>query len=316
MELRKTRFRRNTVIHIYQNTVEGGLIFYSVEDFLVYYTIFCTLAPKYKVKILGLCLMVDHIHILLIAESYEDMSGFIKECTRVYSRAFNEDIDRKGKLFNSPFGFACKKHDKSVRTAVAYLYNNPVEKQLTIKAIDYRWNFLAYCKKDYPFSEKIVLRRCSWALRKAVEKIRAVYRKGKPLNYTFLRRIMVKLEKSDKESLVDYIISLYNVINYEATVSYFDSFENMVIAMDSNTGNEYEIKEDRSVKTDVPYRRMVSFVRENGYSENIKEVIMLEADQKIALINGLPYEEGTTSYHIRKFFHLPPASRESLQLTG
>ena len=32
---------------------------------------------------------------------------------------------------------------------------------------------------------------------------------------------MVKLEKSDKESLVDYIIS--DVINYEATVLYFDS---------------------------------------------------------------------------------------------
>ena len=179
MRLRKTSFRQNTVIHIYQNTVEGGLIFYSEVDFIVFYTLFCTLAIKYRIRVLGLCLMVDHFHVLLIAESYDDMRDFIKECTRLYSRAFNKDVKRKGKLFKSSFGFASKKYDKNVRTAIAYLYNNPVEKQLTVRAIDYKWNFLAYSIDKYPFSEKIVLRRSSWALRRAVESVRAVYHKGK-----------------------------------------------------------------------------------------------------------------------------------------
>ena len=305
MELRKTRFKRNTVIHIYQNTINGGLIFYSTEDFLVFFSIFSILSLKYKVHVLGLCLMIDHIHVLLTADSYEIMRDFVKEYTRLYSKAFNTDINRKGKLFNSPFGFSCKKYDKNVRTAIAYLYNNPVEKQLTVRALDYKWNFLAYGREEYPFSEKIILRNSSWALRKAVEEIRYVCSKREPLNYVLLRRVMEKLGKDEKDSLVDYIITLYNSIDYSKCVSYYGDFDKMIMAIDSNTGSEYDIKEDKSVKTDVPYRDILRQVRENGFSENVKKVIMLNSEDKIKLIGGLQYMKDTTSYHIYKYFHIP-----------
>ena len=39
-----------------------AVIFYDLEDYLVYYTVFCVLAVKYGIIVYGLCLMIDHIH--------------------------------------------------------------------------------------------------------------------------------------------------------------------------------------------------------------------------------------------------------------
>ena len=48
--------------HIYQKTRGGVLLFYSLRDYLVYFTIYCTLADKMDVTVLALCPMPDHLH--------------------------------------------------------------------------------------------------------------------------------------------------------------------------------------------------------------------------------------------------------------
>ncbi len=67
---------RGILNHCYQNTIDGKLIFYTESDFLVYFTVFCTIVPKYRVKILGLCLMYDHVHKAIIAESTKGVYAF------------------------------------------------------------------------------------------------------------------------------------------------------------------------------------------------------------------------------------------------
>ena len=62
-------FKAGALHHIYQRTYDGYLIFYSVRDFLVFFTLLCTTARKYKITVLGLCLMYDHIHVLVKAPS-------------------------------------------------------------------------------------------------------------------------------------------------------------------------------------------------------------------------------------------------------
>ena len=58
------RFIKDEVIHTYQRTESGFNIFYEVEDYLVYYTIFSILAGRYNIVVYGLCLMIDHLHSL------------------------------------------------------------------------------------------------------------------------------------------------------------------------------------------------------------------------------------------------------------
>lgn len=42
-------FRQGAIQHIYQNTVDGVLIFYSVRDFLVFFTTFATVSRHYDI---------------------------------------------------------------------------------------------------------------------------------------------------------------------------------------------------------------------------------------------------------------------------
>ena len=43
---------KGTFYHCYQRAADRGVIFYSISDYLMYYTIYCIKAPKYKVKVM------------------------------------------------------------------------------------------------------------------------------------------------------------------------------------------------------------------------------------------------------------------------
>lgn len=304
MKNRKTSFKKGAVIHIYQNTINRGLIFYDVLDFLVFFTIFCIEGKKYKVRVIGLCLMVDHIHVLIQAESRSEMEGFVREYTKKYARKFNLDVSREGQLFTRPFGFATKRDEKTARTAIAYLYNNPVEKGLVAKAMEYRWNFLAYANCPTPFSDTLRLRSASRRLRSALDEVHSQYSSGLPLSFPMLRRLVKKLDKNEQAQLFDSVITLYNIIDYEECISYYGDFNKMVLAFDSNTGSEYDMKEDMSIKTDVPYRKLVRAVKKMGFEDNPKRVVSLDADSKIKLYKQLIMIPDVFSFHLKKFLHL------------
>ena len=57
------------VHHVCQQTVDGVLVFYSVSDYLVFFTIYCTVARRLGVKVLALCPMVDHTHNVVIVRN-------------------------------------------------------------------------------------------------------------------------------------------------------------------------------------------------------------------------------------------------------
>ena len=76
------------VLHIYQNTPEGSLLFYTVADFLVYFTVFCVSARKHGITVLGTCPMFDHLHDLLEADSRKEVSRTINHSGMVFNPGF------------------------------------------------------------------------------------------------------------------------------------------------------------------------------------------------------------------------------------
>ena len=153
--MKKRKFVEGELNHTYQRTISGFNIFYEVEDYLVYYTIYSIMAVKYEIMIYGLCLMIDHIHSLCAAGDRERFSRFMSHVANVFVKEFNREHNRTGPLFDGTFGSALKIGLKIIRTAIAYLYNNPVERYLCKWAQEYRWNFLAYGQSPNPFSEPL-----------------------------------------------------------------------------------------------------------------------------------------------------------------
>ena len=100
------------------------------------------------------------------------------------------------------------------------------------------------------------------------------------LNYTILRNCFGRLSRDEGNQLIDFIIGTYNVVDYNETIRLYGSYEKMLIAFDSNTGNEHDLKEEYS---DQSYRGYVSSIRflskDFGYI-NPKEVLNLSEEDR------------------------------------
>lgn len=298
-------FQQDILTHCYQRTQDGGLIFYAYSDYLVWFTVLCTEARKRDVQILALCPMPDHVHLSVTASCQEQFSGFMGEYSRRFSRARNQAFGLSGELFQHSFGSAVKTGAKKARTNLIYVGNNPVERQLASQAEQYRWTFLAYASSDHPFSEKLVLRRASRALQGAIREVSAQSKMGKPLSYMLLRRLFSPLSNEERQQLTDFIIVTYNVIDYDAALRYFDnSLENMLTAMHSTTGSEYDLNEPFCGKSDQPYLKMNTLIRQHLQLDDIHEILRFNDDEKLNAFRLLRRHGHFDPRQIAKFLHL------------
>lgn len=306
----RRRFSADGVMHIYQRTVSGFNLFYTIEDFLVFYTIVAVQAAAYKISLLGLCLMIDHVHMLLKAQDLKQMSNFISSCSSIYIREFNTSTGRKGSLFESSFGSAIKLEMKKIRSAIAYLFNNPVEKKLCRKAEEYRWNFLAYYKSSTPFSSPST--SCSRRMTRAMKLVDESHRNGRYLRYALLRIILKDLDNEEKQRIIDHIVSVYFPFQRNGLTKYYDSFEEMLIAINSNTGSEYDINERNYGKTDVPYREIMACLKKLGIHD-VRSVIMLTEKEKKQYAALLRKSTSASGMQIRKFLHLKESKDDPIK---
>lgn len=310
MKGRSRVFKAGALHHIYQRTYDGFLIFYSVRDYLVFFTIFCTIARRYRIKVLGLCLMYDHIHVLVAAPSKTDLSAFVRDYTCRFSRLRNIQYRRKGSFFQRRFGSAPKSGGKKVRTAIAYLYNNPVEKRMCKNAEDYQWDFLLYANSRHPFSQPLKLNDASRHIRRAVEEIKILRAADTPLNYATLERITKGMSYGEIKQITDYIVSSFNCIDYHGLEEYYDDFQTMLTAIHSNTGSEYDIKEKITPDSDAIFKRMLSIIRKMTSYPDMTKVLSLPELEKRRLAWILSAESVASPHQIAKFLHLSQAARK------
>ncbi|MBO4465297.1 MAG: transposase [Bacteroidales bacterium] len=299
------RFSRGVLNHVYQRTVNGFVIFYCISDYLVYFTTMCVVARKYGVRILMVSLMPDHIHISAIASRKQDLSAFMRELNKSFSYNHNIVCHHSGSLFDSPFGSAPKYGDKNVRTNLIYVGNNGPERKLAAKAEEYRWNFLAYAETDHPFSEKLVVRRASSKMRRALSEVKSTFAKGRPMAYMQLKRLFSKLDSKEKEQLTDFIICTYNVIDYTAAIKYFGSYEDMLLAMHSTTGSEHDINEVVIGKSDAHYSRMSSVCLKTHGLKDIHDVLALDNEAKMYVFQLLQAQTDALLEQICAFLRIP-----------
>ena len=307
------RFKSKAMNHCYQNTVGGYLLFYSISDYLVYFTIFCTCAIRYGVTVLELCQMPDHVHSGVIASSLQQLRRFIQEVSSFYAREDSITCKRTGALFNAPFGSAPKIDLKKIKTILIYIGNNPVERDLCNTAIEYRWNYLAYGKSNNPFSEKLIIRNSSWAMKKAVREIKFWHKRNRHLTYSVLQRLFASLDRREGLQLIDYIITTYSVIDYDYASRFFGGLDNMIESMKFNTGSEYEIKEQFIGKSDKCYSEIASWLLNKLHLKDIHEIFSLDIGTRTDLMFELYLQQGFQLTQIAKYLRVPIVARETQQ---
>ncbi|MBR4756732.1 MAG: hypothetical protein IK076_07310 [Bacteroidales bacterium] len=281
-------------------------MFYNIKDSLVFFTIFMLVAEKYGIRVSGLCLMYNHYHVDFEAERPYLVSRFISEFCTMFSKTYNHRYGFSGHLFDR-HGISNKWGDKSKRTAYAYLYNNPVEWHLCSRAEEYRWNFLRYSQEDNPFSKKIASRNMTVRLRKALNLVRYLRSKRRPILYETLDNILDPLDTYEKQYLVDFIVNEYSVIDYHRAVACYGSYQKMTDAFSNNTGNEYDIDEEFDPSAGKDYRKMAVFLARDKRYKDIGEVVHRPAEERLAYLNEIVEKCGVSVEHARKFLRIDVA---------
>jgi len=304
MTRKKKEYIPESFAHVYQRATSRFVLFYTIEDYLMFLMTFSSFSRKHPVEILALCPMVDHIHFLCRARSINSIAEFVHDYTIAFSKEYNEAHGLKGSLVESSYGIACKIGEKKQRTAVAYVYNNPVEKKLCGRCEDYRWNFLAYAKTSHPFSEKIVLKRITGHTRLEIKLIKDYSSKAKVIPRTILRGLFEKKGKPEAEQLIDLIVSSYMNIDFKTTIELYGSYQKMLTAINSNTGSEYDIKEDYNPYSDKAYIRMSRWMVKKYGREGIKVIFTADTELKEDLLNHFIKELKVTPYQALKFLRI------------
>ena len=80
----------------------------------------------------------------------------------------------------------------------------------------------------------------------------------------------------------------------------------MLTAMASNTGSEYDIREERDMESDVEYDKMASYIRKQYPDKMIRSVTVLTQAEKASLAMELKRNTNASYRQICRFLHMPP----------
>lgn len=301
--MRKARRVKEGILnHCYQRTVGGAVLFYSISDYLVYFTSYCVLARKHGVEVLGMCQMPDHLHDSLLVRDKRQLAAFKRDQNAWFAKQQNEYCRVEGALFQHPFGSAMKTDEKKIRTNLIYVGNNPVERHLSEKAEDYRWNYVAYANSDHPFSKKLVYSKCSPALKAAIKEVHAQHGMDSPLNYHMIDRLFKPLNEDETEQLIDQIIVIYNVMDYKGALEFFGGdYKRFLIALHSTTGSEHDLKEKRTGRSDLYYNQMTALLLKEYGFKDIHELFMMDKKKLYAFLRG---KTAATDKQIQKYLRM------------
>lgn len=202
------------------------------------------------------------------------------------------------------FGSAPKWEEKKLRSSIIYIGNNPVEKHFCRSAGESRWNFLKYVSCNHPFSEQLIKRKASYELRKSLKEVDSMSVLNRPLKYAQLIRLFGKLSDVEIEQLIDYIICSYYPIDNKELLSHFKSYEAMIAAMESTTGDDHDINETRDDFSFHAFAEMSHYLQMEMPSYAIRKVTTFPTSRKLELLNELRLHTAASERQIRQFLHI------------
>lgn len=286
--------------HIYQRASDHGVIFYTIEDRLVYYTLAAVNAKSHNVKIVAASIMYTHIHQAVQASSLADVRAYLRDTDSSFSRLYNFHYSRSGRLFEKPPGMSQKVSLKQKRSLLIYIANNHVEKRLCSEAIQERWSFLAYARSNNPFSDEFDGNAASALLKRACRLVDRRVAKLKGLEYCDLERILPQLNPVEYEQFVDYVIRTYSWIDFGPFLKLFGGFDQMITAVNSTTGGEYDIKEEYDCFSDLPYSYLADKMQMTGM---ISKIYSMHQNERTSCMFDALKNRIVSFHHLEKFFH-------------
>jgi putative transposase len=154
--VRTAQFFTDGFYHVYNRGVDRRTVFYRYGHYLRFLTSIRSilrtgsatprplhnqsLALKSGVEILSYCLMRNHYHFILKQTQEEGISDFMHKLDTSYTKYFNLNNRRTGRLFEATFKAKHIDSDEQLLHVSRYIHINPVIAHLVERPEDWKWS--------------------------------------------------------------------------------------------------------------------------------------------------------------------------------
>ncbi|KPJ53893.1 MAG: transposase, partial [Planctomycetes bacterium DG_58] len=129
----------DVVYHITQRGNNRQDVFFVEDDRRVYLELLAEESDRYALRVLGYCLMTNHIHLVAVPQTKHSLAKAVGRTHWRYTRYVNGLHRRSGHLWQNRF-FSCGLDEKHTVAAMRYVEQNPVRAKIVRKPWRYAWS--------------------------------------------------------------------------------------------------------------------------------------------------------------------------------
>jgi putative transposase len=128
--------------HITQRGNNRQDVFFVDSDRAAYLDVLRVQCAKHGVRVLGYCLMTNHVHLIAVPAREDSLQLAIGRAHFIFTQRINRLQGRTGHLWQGRF-HSCAMDDAHTMAALRYVERNPVRARMTRAPWVYRWSSAA-----------------------------------------------------------------------------------------------------------------------------------------------------------------------------
>ncbi len=128
--------------HVTQRGNNRQDVFFVDEDRVTYLDVLREQCDRHRVRILGYCLMTNHVHLIAVPKKEDSLNLAIGRTHFIYTQRINQLHGRSGHLWQGRF-HSCPMDDAYTANAMRYIERNPVRARITRTPWTYKWSSAA-----------------------------------------------------------------------------------------------------------------------------------------------------------------------------
>ena len=140
MPYREDKFAPDQYYHIFNRGAGREQIFFNPDNYYHCLRLMRKYSLKYKVTFIAYCLMPNHYHFLIRQETDQPLSKFFNVLFNAYVQAINQQLGRKGTLFEGRFRHVRVDREEYLVHLCLYIHNNPVRANLVRAPEDWQYS--------------------------------------------------------------------------------------------------------------------------------------------------------------------------------
>ena len=154
MPYRRTPFVVGEYYHIFNRGALRNTLFYNHSAYVAFVGLIRRFAADHGIKVILICLMPNHFHLLVQIMDGGDLSEFMRVVCNSFSKRSNRELRRTGTVFEGRFKDKHVNSTSYLEQVCLYIHANPVKAGLVNHPADWQYsNYLELIgeRRELPF---------------------------------------------------------------------------------------------------------------------------------------------------------------------